>query len=704
MIAQAVAGATMSGKNDDVAKILKGLKLDRAFFQERVRTDPGKESGEDFKTPKRRRNKESLLDDKNRDFDIYLSEALMPLLAQALDALSRYMNSQRERGENLDKRVLKRFNPLTWLAQYLLRSHPKYLTTPRRAGIYSGFSLWADCERGRRELLRRRKEIQTVFSGFQMKNRVSENDLPQVISAVDQKFWLKGQLASHPILNRDLRGQIDNTGAQSCTFEAFWTWFSGVCMANDLVKYSAFEEGFKLQAQDAQHRKELEERRKEREEEERRHEQEIHTFLEDYSFLRDECLLDESLNQILHEDYTLTGDTPPNGEEAYEEEVCPHGAHVVLLKKVLKMLSFQEKQKTEEEALKEAEEKSKMNEERHDSKGRKSSKDAPPEEPEEEKIDPALFWNDHAADSWKVLQEMFGFELADGVVDKAGLEAVLVAPKAFLQLRGRVEDELEQRRFQEYLEGEKKKPKSELDVHGSEEDDIDIEQIANKTFNREMFNRVLDDAPKEEVVAAKPSMEELCRIHHTTMARMYWLHKQFEGFLQPPRACGYPEDPAALSKKDLQDLMAEVRPAMTLAEFDQKFRVIDSDGSGEVEFDEFVKWLREDELELDADETEKKPTFAELAKRFKVHEERILALHEQFQQMLPAGTIDGYPEEPKALSRDAIRQLLQSVAPDISDDEFDEQFALIDMDRSEQIEFDEFLEFLDFDEIHAGDE
>merc|ERR1719379_1260513 len=141
------------------------------------------------------------------------------------------------------------------------------------------------------------------------------------------------------------------------------------------------------------------------------------------------------------------------------------------------------------------------------------------------------------------------------------------------------------------------------------------------------------------VETAKPSFETLCRQHRMTMARMHWLHAQFVEFLPPvggvPQRCGYPENPAALTKNDVQNLMAEVKPDMTLAEFEQKFIQIDTDGSGELEFDEFVQWLGEDELELDGEADKTKPTKEDLAKRFKVSIERIEELHEAFSSHLP---------------------------------------------------------------------
>merc|ERR1719156_480772 len=155
---------------------------------------------------------------------------------------------------------------------------------------------------------------------------------------------------------------------------------------------------------------------------------------------------------------------------------------------------------------------------------------------------------------------------------------------------------------------------------------------------------------------AKPSMESLCRQHRMTMARMHWLHAQFVEFLPPidgvKQRCGYPENPAALTKNDVKQLMAEVRPDMTLVEFDQKFIQIDTDGSGELEFDEFVQWLGEDELELDAEVEKTKPSKEDLARRFKVTVDRIEELHGAFCSYLADGEVDTYPDDPKALSKE----------------------------------------------------
>merc|ERR1719473_1738031 len=78
-------------------------------------------------------------------------------------------------------------------------------------------------------------------------------------------------------------------------------------------------------------------------------------------------------------------------------------------------------------------------------------------EPVAPPVDPELFWGEDVADDWRILQETIGTEMQDGVVDAQGLEGALPAPRAFLQLRRRVEDELERRRFEAHLDAERKR-------------------------------------------------------------------------------------------------------------------------------------------------------------------------------------------------------------------------------------------------------
>merc|ERR1740121_2673463 len=140
----------------------------------------------------------------HNDFDIYLNEAVMPVLAQSLDALCRQLARMQEQAGQLDPKVRARFNPLTWLAQQLLRRHPKCARTPRRQLLYRGFKDWADWEKGRRELLRRKPFIEEVFSGFMLRGLVQHDTIDAVVASADDTLHLQGALKNHADLKEAL--------------------------------------------------------------------------------------------------------------------------------------------------------------------------------------------------------------------------------------------------------------------------------------------------------------------------------------------------------------------------------------------------------------------------------------------------------------------------------------------------------------------
>merc|ERR1719158_2791340 len=84
----------------------------------------------------------------------------MPLLLQGLDALSRHVDKITAKGAQVDSRT--RFNPLVWLAQYMLRNHPRHVKD-HRTPMYERFSELANIERGRRCLLRRKDQIELAW-------------------------------------------------------------------------------------------------------------------------------------------------------------------------------------------------------------------------------------------------------------------------------------------------------------------------------------------------------------------------------------------------------------------------------------------------------------------------------------------------------------------------------------------------------------
>jgi len=82
------------------------------------------------------------------------------------------------------------------------------------------------------------------------------------------------------------------------------------------------------------------------------------------------------------------------------------------------------------------------------------------------------------------------------------------------------------------------------------------------------------------------------------MIRLTWLHEQFASLI-PSGIDNYPIEPSALSKEEMRDLISQLQPDITAEEFDIKFRQVDTDGSGQIEFDEFVEWLTADKVDIE---------------------------------------------------------------------------------------------------------
>jgi len=710
-----------SATNDEVASILKGLQLDRKFFVSRLdqslleslapaapdKRQSGNGDGEEDGVTCRRlqRMKSKVLKrvtaraaaaaqqpKKVADFDIYMGEALMPVLAQALDSLSRQVNRMQAQGDSLDPKVRARFNPLTFLAQQLLRRHPKCSKTPRRQVIYSNFRDWSDLERGRRELLRRKDLVKEVFDGFVLRGVCQRDHIPEVVSAIDATLGLGGTLTKNQDLHSALQtvpmglmrtksersqaSRSDFFTDSAWTFQEFWYHFANAIMSMDVVRFSSIQSGIEAAQREALMRSEQEFAKKREEEERKAREEKDRQDMQAYTALHLQMQTDEHITSILNDGKILTGDDVRPGDIGFELEVPPRGDHVVYLAELLRLIGF-------------VNVKAEVPESRiatKDEPGGYPQLAGPPKEgsappvakPEGEAAKAhGRWWDDELASAWSTIQEIHRADITDGVVEREMLEKVMVQPVGFIMLKNKMIDELDRR--------------------AADGDQLFVGSRRPSQVETVVLGKGLSN---------KPSIETLCQRLGITMARMEWLHRLFESFLEPDPdkpgvvpCCLYPECPAAIKKDQMRQLIMEVRPDMEDQEFESRFRRIDVDQSGMVEFDEFVTWVREDEVRVAGAAPSQKMSFVELAQVYDEDIQLIHYLHRCFQDRFDDDDVDDYPKRPVGLEKTKVRALVSSLTPSMTDGEFETHFQMVTFQKKDNLDFDEFLEVLPFDQL-----
>lgn len=142
-------------------------------------------------------------------------------------------------------------------------------------------------------------------------------------------------------------------------------------------------------------------------------------------------------------------------------------------------------------------------------------------------------------------------------------------------------------------------------------------------------------------------------------------------------------------------MMCELQPDITPAEFEARFRRIDSDGSGHIEFDEFMAWVHGDDVAVVGSEV-KKPSFEDLAQDFGISLDLVKYIYDCFVNELEEGVVDGYPDKPAAMPYDTIWMLTNILTPWARKKDFDVAFKQVDMEKKGACTFDELLETLDF--------
>ena len=205
-----------------------------------------------------------------------------------------------------------------------------------------------------------------------------------------------------------------------------------------------------------------------------------------------------------------------------------------------------------------------------------------------EKLDSEMWWEDPAVTCWQLVQRAGDTEVQDGVVDKASLQFALD-----VENYDNVTKSVTREREKEELLGLG-------DVVA------DVAKRQAQLRQEQEAQEELEARMREEMENAKGGRKmtyaELCKEYDISISRLEWLHEQFKSQLPEGVEDTYPIDAAALSKGEMRDLYADLKPEMTDEDFDAAFVEIDKDGSGEIEFDEFVFWLFLEEVSLDEEE------------------------------------------------------------------------------------------------------
>lgn len=257
------------------------------------------------------------------DFDVYLMEnGVMPVLLQGLDALSRHVDklaSGKSDGSSSARK--QKFNPLTWLAQYLLRNHPTH-TSDHRDAMYRHLQELASVERGRRNLLRRLPEFETTWQLYTHGDGLSTSQIEQVFQQLDTLWNLDGEFIR--CLPGNFAARIPCADPNKVTFNEFWNFFEEIVSTHDLLRLSVFENAEKRRQMAEQEAQDALERQRQREANIAEEERQQRLLKTQFETLCADAYLNPELNQIMIKGAVL----------AYPMNL--KGEHIVLILQLLR--------------------------------------------------------------------------------------------------------------------------------------------------------------------------------------------------------------------------------------------------------------------------------------------------------------------------------------------------------------------------------
>jgi hypothetical protein len=560
---------------------------------------------------------------------VEVAEKAWPLSACALATLGLAVETLPE-----DKAISAE-QGLAFIGQFLLRKKSLELSSHDGSLPPEDWFKWADEEKGKKMWRSKREAISRVFSGFTLKGTVRSQDVSRVLAAVDEAIGTDGyfsSLANCEGGDSSKQGRISLSGhchpMATMDFDAFEKFVFGLGLSGKKLKESleaglvkqkvelaasavadAEEEATgatepataqpssSVQLSDAEvvPRIPVEVRPSSQLAVPSIHPQVVQTTRE--------CLIvvqgDPSLKKIYVDSFILTG----YAKDAGPNELRVSGPHVIKLKHLLESFGFSIRANfSEEEELK------------------------------------SVFgnrWSAALVRCWAAVQRTLGCRLCDGVPDKESVGGLL---KLLTQEPPGQDSQDEDpdsgfRTFLSKLHSDwaawVRTPEGQTDTDFSLPPGIAIvlkpvklsgedvssatpsvrveEEYADSSVQGSAVNtdsqsattsRLLTpSASSMRVSLGKPTIKNLSKRLGMSMLRIEWLHSQFASLVDGG-VDDYPENPSALSKDLMRELIKELQPQITEDQFAAKFAQIDSDGSGLIEFDEFLQWIADDDVEI----------------------------------------------------------------------------------------------------------
>jgi len=116
-----------------------------------------------------------------------------------------------------------------------------------------------------------------------------------------------------------------------------------------------------------------------------------------------------------------------------------------------------------------------------------------------------------------------------------------------------------------------------------------------------------------------------------------------------------------------------------------------------IEFDEFVRWVHDDEVVSSAEKV--KRTFEELADDLDVDVKLIMYVYDSFKAEIGSTQADEYPLNCATLQPKQAYALAKTLVQKLTRKKFDRYWDMIDVDKKGFVAFDGFCELLDFEDM-----